>query len=64
MTQMHSLRVSQPWPLLHEREDPEPRRDHQSEIERAVASKKIQARLDRNRDRVLADFALCSRPYY
>ena len=64
MTQMHSIQARQPWALLHDREEPKPRMDRQSDAERAVAARKIEARLARNRDKVLMDFTFCSRPYF
>jgi len=64
MTQMQSIQAWQPWTLLHDREEPKPRMDRQSEAERAVAVRKIEARLARDRDKVFSDFTLCSRPYF
>jgi len=64
MTQMKSIQTRQPWTLLHDREQPKPRMERKCEAERADASRKIEARLARNRDRVFADFTLCSRPYF
>ena len=64
MTQMQSIQVRQPWTLLHDREEPKPRIDHQSEAESAAAARRIGAQLARHRDKVFTDFTLCSRPYF
>ena len=64
MTLMNSIQARQPWTLIHDREEPKPQRDRQSDAERAAAAGKIEARLARNRDKVLMDFTFCSRPYF
>ncbi len=64
MTQASSIQVTQPWTLLHEREEPKRRRDSQSEAERAEAARRIEVALNHRRDKVFADFTLCSRPYF
>jgi len=64
MTQMQSIQVRQPWTLLHDREEPKPRLDRQSEAERAASAHRIGAQLARHRDKVFTDFTLCSRPYF
>ena len=64
MTQMQSIQARQPWTLLHDREEPNPRLDRQSRAERAVAARKIEVRLARNRDQVFTEFTFCSRPYF
>ena len=64
MTQMQSIQARQPWTLLHDHEEPQPRMDRQSKAERAVAARKIEARIAHDRDKVLTDFTLCSRPYF
>jgi len=64
MTQANSIHIRQPWTLLHDREEPKPRLDRQSEAERAAAARRIEATFTRNRDRAFTDFTLCSRPYF
>jgi hypothetical protein len=64
MAQSQSVQLQQPWALLHHSEEPRRPLDRQSEAERAAAARRIEARLTRNRDRALAEFALCSRPYF
>jgi len=64
MTQMQSIQARQPWTLLHDREEPKLRMDRQSKAERAESARRIEALLTRTRDRVFADFTMCSRPYY
>ena len=64
MAQMNSIQVRQGWALLHEREQPRRRVDARSEAERAVAARRVEERLTRQRERVFADFATCSRTYY
>ena len=64
MTQMNSIQARQPWILLHEREAPRPRLDRESKAERVAVARRIEAQVTRARDRVFADFTMCSRPYY
>ena len=64
MTQANSIQIRQPWTLLHEPEAPKRKLDKQSEAERAVAARRIEARLNRVRDKAMVDFTLCSRPYF
>ena len=64
MTQMQSIQARQTWTLLHDREERKPRMDRRSGAERAAASRRIEALLARNRDKVFTDFTFCRRPYF
>jgi hypothetical protein len=64
MTQATSIQMRQPWTLLHEPEAPKRKLDPQSEAERATAARRIDATLNRARDRAMVEFTLCSRPYF
>jgi hypothetical protein len=64
MTQANSIQIRQPWTLLHEPEAPQPKLDRLSEAERAAAARRVEATMNRARDRAFAEFTLCSRPYF
>ena len=66
MTRSLSIHMNPPWTLLHERAAARPvfpRVNAVSEVDRAVARRRVADRLESARERAFRDFALCSRPY-
>ena len=66
MTRSHTIHMNPPWTLLHERAPARPvfrRANAVSEVDGAVARRRLASRLESARERVFRDFTLCSRPY-